>query len=64
MLVKGGYIQPEELEKAGSLLNEQFSDRMNRAASVFYDYVVNYSPELLSPQHNSFYEAAMKSVSK
>jgi hypothetical protein len=33
---------------------------MQRASDVFYDYVVNYAPELLSPQHNSFYEAATK----
>lgn len=33
---------------------------MQRAADVFYDYVVNYAPELLSPQHGSFYEAAVK----
>jgi hypothetical protein len=37
---------------------------MNRAADVFYDYVLNYAPELLSPQHNKFYEAALKSLPK
>ena len=32
---------------------------MQRAADVFYDYVVNYAPELLSPQHQAFYEPAV-----
>ncbi len=61
LLVKGGYISPQELASQESISNEPFPDRMSRAASVFYDYVLNYAPELLSPQHNSFYEAAMKS---
>jgi len=34
--------------------------RMSRAAEVFYDYVINYAPEMISPQHNSFYDAAVK----
>ena len=54
LLVKGGYIEPEE-----SLSNEPFDQRMQRAADVFYDYVINYAPELLSPQHNAYYEAAV-----
>jgi hypothetical protein len=33
---------------------------MGRAAEVFYEYVLNYSPELLSPQYDSFYSAALK----
>jgi hypothetical protein len=49
LLVKGGYIRPDEVEKASSLISEPFSDRMSRAANVFYDYVLNYQPELLSP---------------
>jgi hypothetical protein len=36
---------------------------MQRAADVFYDYVVNYAPELLSPQHNTFYETAVNTDS-
>jgi hypothetical protein len=36
---------------------------MGRAADVFYEYVVNYAPELLSPQHNSFYETAVNTDS-
>ena len=36
---------------------------MQRAADVFYDYVVNYAPEILSPQHNSFYETAVNTDS-
>lgn len=58
LLVKGGYIDPEE---ANSFLsNESFDSRMQRASDVFYDYVQNYAPELLSPQHNSFFEAVTK----
>jgi hypothetical protein len=47
LLVKGGYIEPEEAVSA--LANEPFDQRMQRAADVFYDYVLNYAPELLSP---------------
>lgn len=58
MLVKGGYMEPEEA--ASSVLSQEpFEQRMSRAADVFYEYVVNYAPELLSPQHNSFYETAI-----
>lgn len=56
LLVKGGYIEPEE---TSALINEPFDQRMQRAADVFYDYVVNYAPELLSPQHQAFYETAV-----
>jgi hypothetical protein len=34
---------------------------MDRAASVFYDYVINYAPEVISPQYEDFYQAALKS---
>ena len=57
LLVKGGYLEPEE---TSAILNEPFDQRMQRAADVFYDYVVNYAPELLSPQHQAFYETAVK----
>jgi hypothetical protein len=46
-LVKGGYISAEEAIKQAS--KENFDTRMGRAAEVFYEYVLNYSPELLSP---------------
>ena len=55
--MKGGYIEPEEASAV--LANEPFDARMSRAADVFYDYVLNYSPELLSPQHTNFYDAAI-----
>ena len=57
LLVKGGYIEPEEASAV--LANEPFDARMSRAADVFYDYVLNYSPELLSPQHTDFFDAAI-----
>jgi hypothetical protein len=55
--VKGGYLEPEEANNL--LAHEPFEQRMQRAADVFYDYVVNYAPEVLSPQHNNFYQAAV-----
>lgn len=47
MLVKGGYIEPEEANL--HLAREPFNEKMERAAQVFYDYVLNYAPELISP---------------
>lgn len=49
-------MEPAEIEQ--NVQNEPFEQRMKRASSVFYDYVLNYSPELLSPQHDSFYDAS------
>jgi hypothetical protein len=62
LLVKGGYIEPDEASAV--LASEPFDQRMQRASDIFYDYVVNYAPELISPQYNSFYEAASKSLPK
>ena len=50
LLVKGGYMEPSEAA-ASALSSETFEDRMRRASDVFYDYVVNYAPELMSPQY-------------
>lgn len=47
MLVKGGYLEPEEAMV--HLSKEPFEEKMERAAQVFYDYVLNYAPEMLSP---------------
>lgn len=47
LLVKGGFVEPDEA--TAILSNEPFDQRMSRAADVFYDYVVNYAPELISP---------------
>lgn len=60
LLVKGGYLEPDEAHLAA----ESFEQRMNRAADVFYDYVLNYAPELISPQYSSFYEAAVNANKK
>jgi hypothetical protein len=35
---------------------------MDRAAHVFYDYVINYAPEVISPQYDEFYKAATNSL--
>ena len=32
---------------------------MDAAVEVFYDLVLNYHPDALSPQYESFYEAAV-----
>lgn len=45
LLVKGGYIEPDETVLASETTNQ----RMIRASEVFYDYVSSYAPELLSP---------------
>ncbi|CDW84758.1 UNKNOWN [Stylonychia lemnae] len=60
LLVRAGYLDPEEALKHFS--QEPFENRMERAASVFYDYVINYAPEMLSPQHEAFYQAAQESI--
>jgi hypothetical protein len=53
LLVNAGYMNPEEKSSIDKLLSqESFSNKMDRAAQVFYDYVLNYSPELLSPQYD------------
>lgn len=47
MLVKSGYLNPEEaLQHLG---RESFESKMDRASQVFYDYVINYAPEVISP---------------
>lgn len=51
-------MEPEEAASWTTLVAEPFDQRMQRASDVFYDYVVNYAPELLSPQYASFFEAA------
>ena len=62
LLVKGGYVEPDEALSV--LTTEPFDKRMQRASDIFYDYVLNYAPELISPQYNSFIEAASKSLPK
>jgi hypothetical protein len=47
MLVKSGYVEPDEI--VANVHQEPFESRMKRAANVFYDYVLNYAPELISP---------------
>jgi len=55
-LVDGGFLEPSE-----NLLSEMpFSERMEKATGFFYEYLQNYEPELISPQHQEFYEAALQ----
>ena len=37
---------------------------MDAAVEVFYDMVLNFYPNALSPQYDLFYEAAVKSEAK
>jgi hypothetical protein len=53
--VKGGYLGPEEALLGAA---DTTDTRMERASTVFYDLVLNHSPELLSPQYDAFYDAA------
>jgi len=59
MLIKAGYLQPEE-----TFINNDVSIGalgMDAAVEVFYDLVLNYHPNALSPEYDSFYEAAVES---
>ena len=58
LLIKAGYLQPDE-----QVVNEQVQVGalgMDAAVEVFYDLVLNYHPEALSPQYDDFYEAVME----
>ncbi len=57
MLVKAGYMEPEEATGREDPLDHQ----MDRAASVFYDYVMHYAPDLISPTHQQFLQATQAS---
>ena len=57
-MVRAGYLNPEEATITTEMTYEY---RMERAAEIFYDYVQNYSPELLSPQYGGFFEASNES---
>jgi hypothetical protein len=35
---------------------------MERAARIFYEYVQDYAPELISPQYQSFFDATQSSL--
>ena len=35
---------------------------MDRASRIFYEYVQNYAPELISPQYEDFYQSAQQSI--
>lgn len=53
LLVRAGYIDPEEAEKFSS--EQPYEVRMERAARIFYEYVQSYAPELISPQYEDFF---------
>lgn len=60
LLVKGGYLSPDEADKMSA--RHPHKVRMERAAEIFYDYVQNYAPELVSPQYDEIYDAAQSTL--
>jgi len=56
LLVRGGYIDPEEV-LASDMIPETQEQKMDRAAQVFYQHVSNYNTEFMSPQYESIFEA-------
>ena len=59
-MVRSGYINPEEAEKFSAA--QPYEARMDRASRIFYEYVQNYAPELISPQYEDFIESAQAAV--
>ena len=60
LMVRAGYINPEEAEKFSAA--QPYDARMERASRIFYDYVQNYAPELVSPQYEDFFKSAQDSI--
>ena len=56
MLIKAGYLSPEERVINDDL--QQGALGMDAAVEVFYNMVLSSHPEALSPQYDAFYEAA------
>lgn len=56
MLIKAGYLSPEERVVNDDL--QQGALGMDAAVEVFYNMVLSSHPEALSPQYDAFYEAA------
>ena len=68
MLIKAGYLNPDET-KAGEETWKVYEDStgtlgMDAACEVFYNMVLNYHPETLSPQYDEFHRAANAGPSK
>lgn len=59
LLVKGGYLTPEEAQKIDP--TQKFNDRMRRASHIFYEYCQNFAPELMSEQYFDFFKASRDS---
>jgi hypothetical protein len=57
MMVKAGYLTPEEAES--NIAGMPFKDRMDNAAQIFYELSADYSPDQMSPQHDALYQAAI-----
>ena len=66
-MVKAGYVRPNEVlyQAENDLVSneEKMTELgMQRATSVFYDYVLNFRQDLLSPQYQQFYEASVETT--
>ena len=62
MLIKAGYISPEEKE-----VNDEISRGvlgMDAAVEVFYNVILNNHPTVVSPQYEDFYNATKEAVVK
>lgn len=46
LMVKSGYITPEEAYSVNS--EKTYGLRMNRAADIFYEYISEHAPEMMS----------------
>ena len=62
MLIKAGYLSPEERVISDDL--SQGALGMDAAVEVFYNMVLSSHPEALSPQYDAFYQASMESDSE
>ena len=58
MLIKAGYLSPDE-QKVGEDVSIG-NLGMDAAVEVFYNMVMNYHPNALSPQYDQFYDASVE----
>jgi hypothetical protein len=47
MLIKAGFIEPQDFKKDDE--TKSFTERMDSAAKVFYEFMGEYNPGILSP---------------
>lgn len=65
LLIKAGYLHPDEQPlKDVEHVGHVGTLGMDAAVEVFYDMVLNFYPNALSPQYDLFYDAAVNSSPK